>query len=376
MYNGDPVIGAILQRLTDRLDSGIVLRKGYLRTVPYSYARSVDQLFFETADWPTYVASEIRSGIVDRIEAAPSSTNAPIYRAPSNATVFKFLWILLKNAWRRFLERRHEDEWNVGVAPLHVADVLRGRPLRDVRWMNAVAGGWVADPIALGGKDGLVHVLCERMDRATGKAHICASTFDGTQWSAPTKAIDPGTHASYPYAFTHKGRIYCIPETYEANAIKLYAARDFPTSWEYVTTLLDGVAAVDSTVFEYEGLLWLFCTTREASATRLYVYYANDLLGPWQPHLCNPVKIDVRGSRPAGPLFVHDGVLYRPAQDSSRTYGGRIVIHRVVALTPQAFVEEPVQYVEPDPHGPYREGLHTMCFANGYCVIDGRRRAG
>jgi hypothetical protein len=290
--------------------------------------------------------------------------------------MLKFSWILAKNVWRRVLERKRRDEWNVGVAQLGAAEVLEGRPLRDVRWMKPIDDGWLADPIAVGGSDGALVVLCERMDRTSGKAHICVSTYDGKQWSQPYKAIDPGTHASYPYAFRQGERIYCIPETYEAEAVKLYAAREFPTSWEYVGTLLEGIAAVDSTVFEHGGLLWLFCTTREASATRLYAFYATDLLGPWHPHLCNPIKIDVRGSRPAGPPFVHEGALYRPAQDSSRTYGGRVVIHRILELTPEHFAEEPARYVEPDPQGPYRDALHTMSFAGSYCVIDGRRSAG
>ncbi len=45
------------------------------------------------------------------------------------------------------------------------------------------------------------------------------------------------------------------------------------------------------------------------------------LEGPWEPHRRNPVKCDVRGSRPAGTPFVHGGELYRPAQDGSKRYG-------------------------------------------------------
>ena len=371
IYYGDPVTGAILQRLTDKLDSGIVLRKGYLKTVNYSYARAVDQLFFESASWPAYVATEIQNGIYEH-NALPSSTDAPIFRTPSDATVVKFVGILVRNAFRRILERLQSEEWNVGVASIQAEGVLSGRPVRHVRWMPAIPGGWLADPIAVA-EDGQLHVLCERMNNAIKKAHICSATFDGAHWTAPLTAIDTGTHASYPYILRHRASIYCIPETFEANEVRLYRAIDFPRSWELVATLLEGIAALDSTVFEHDGRLWLFCTTRQASATRLYAYYADELLGPWRPHLRNPVKIDVRGSRPAGPPIVYNGILYRPAQDSSRTYGGRVVIHRVLALTPTTFREEPETYVEPDPDGPYNQALHTISFAGNYCVIDGKR---
>lgn len=372
LYGGDPVTGAILQRLTDRLDAGVVLRKGFLKTIDYSYARTVDQVFFESAQWPALVAREIANGITDHVEGNPSVTTAPIYKTPSAPAIAKLCTSLVKNAGRRFFERRREIEWNVGVTNLKPADVLGGAPITNVRWTAPVDGGWLADPIALA-ENGHVHVLCEHMSLASGKAKISALTFDGKQWTEPAQVLDPGTHSSYPYVFQRNGEVYCVPETFEANEVRLYRAVEFPRSWELVSTLLSGIAAVDSTIFEYDGRLWLFFTTREASATRLYAYHARDLMGPWVPHLRNPVKIDVRGSRPAGPPIVHDGVLYRPSQDSSRLYGGRIVIQRVRALSPSEFYEEPYTYVEPDPAGPYYEGLHTICFAGNYCIIDGRR---
>lgn len=372
MYRGDSVTGAILQRLTERLDAGIVLRKGYLRTIAYSYARSVDQLFFETADWPAYVASDIRRGLIDRLNSEPSATDAKVHYAPSNAQMFRFLAKLFRSACRRLRERRLKEEWNIGAARAEIADVLAGKQLRDVRWMGDVSNGWLADPIALA-QNGHVQVFCERMDLRKQKAHICSLKFDGRTWTEPLPAIESATHASYPYVFRYDDDFYCIPESYEANAVHLYRAKTFPSTWEPVATLLRDVAAVDSTLFEHDRLLWLFCTHQEASATRLYAYYARNLLGPWEPHARNPVKIDVRGARPAGPPFRHDGILYRPAQDSSLTYGGRVVIQRILSLSPTDFDEVPHAYVEPDRNGPFREGLHTLSFAGRYCIIDGKR---
>ena len=58
------------------------------------------------------------------------------------------------------------------------------------------------------------------------------------------------------------------------------------------------------------------------------------------PHRLNPLKIDVTSSRPAGPLFERDGMLLRPAQDCSSTYGAAVVLHRIVELTPDRFQEQ------------------------------------
>jgi hypothetical protein len=87
-----------------------------------------------------------------------------------------------------------------------------------------------------------------------------------------------------------------------------------------------------------------------------------------------PAKIDVRSSRPAGTPFEHDGILYRPAQDCSEFYGGRVIINRVNTLTPIDFAEEPVAVIDPYRDGPYSDGIHTLSGAAGAVVVDGMRR--
>jgi hypothetical protein len=102
------------------------------------------------------------------------------------------------------------------------------------------------------------------------------------------------------------------------------------------------------------------------------VWWADDLLGDWHPHASNPVKIDVRSARPAGTPFVHDGVLYRPAQDCSRSYGGGVAICRVDALTPTEFREEVVRVIRSMPNA-YRRGTHTLASIGDATLVDGKR---
>ena len=105
----------------------------------------------------------------------------------------------------------------------------------------------------------------------------------------------------------------------------------------------------------------------------LFVWHARNLEGPWEPHALNPVKADIRSSRPAGTPFVHGGMLYRPAQDCSRMYGGGIVINRVVRLTPTEFAEEPAATVEPFSESPFRDGIHTLSGVGDLTLIDSKR---
>jgi hypothetical protein len=167
----------------------------------------------------------------------------------------------------------------------------------------------------------------------------------------------------------------CIPEMHQASEIALYEAARFPERWVKIADLIRGLPIVDATLFRVGTLWWLAGSEPTAKGTtcELHLWYADDIIGPWQAHAANPVKVDVRSARPAGTPFFKDGVLYRPAQDCSRTYGGRVVINRVVTLTPTEFQETPAAAVEPDPSGPYPAGLHTLSSAGSGTLIDGNR---
>ena len=93
IFNGDPVTGAIMQRLTDKLDGGIILKKGYLKTIMHSYRENLNQLLTVSSDWPALVAGELSHNLTDNDQDVPLSaalasvTAAPVYRIPGNPQI-------------------------------------------------------------------------------------------------------------------------------------------------------------------------------------------------------------------------------------------------------------------------------------------------
>jgi hypothetical protein len=136
---------------------------------------------------------------------------------------------------------------------------------------------------------------------------------------------------------------------------------------------VDGIAAADSTVFRHDGRWWLLCIDVDRSDDTLCAWHATSLRGPWLPHAANPLKTDTRNTRPAGTPFVHAGKLYRPAQDNSRTYGGRVVINEIVRLSPSEFAERVVRVIPPFHSSPYPAGFHTLSAFGDWTLIDGKR---
>ena len=377
IYNGDNVTGAILQRLVERLDAGVVLKKGYFRTTAYSYRRNIDMVFYESARWPAQVCKDIRNGSAGYLDSPPSETRATISHSPTNLQTIFFVSRLIFERLRliyQFLFRH--SEWNIGLVNDSIHAFLSPDYNPRIAWLpRHKRGRFRADPFSLAVGRG-IRVFFEDFDYRHLKGVIeTAEIESGVFMTQPEGAITLPFHISYPYVFEDGGEVYCIPETSRARELGLYRAKQFPFQWEKVAVLIEKVAAVDSTIFRHEDRWWLTFTQKDkyGENLNLHVWYASDIRGPWKPHENNPVKTDVRSSRPAGTPFYYSGCLYRPAQDCSRGYGRRIIINKVLRLTPAEFIEEPVASVDPLKKGPYPDGLHTISAVGDVTLIDGMR---
>src|SRR5439155_18179110 len=131
----------------------------------------------------------------------------------------------------------------------------------------------------------------------------------------------------------------------------------------------------DPTVIERDGRWWLFGTSRGRGVNEaLRLWHAPALTGPWALHRIDPVKVDLRSSRPAGTPLVVGGAIFRPSQDCSRRYGGQIVINRVEVLEPDGYRERAVATVAPFAEAGKPDGVHTINPAGRQTLVDGNGR--
>ena len=119
----------------------------------------------------------------------------------------------------------------------------------------------------------------------------------------------------------------------------------------------------------------MFCTFEgNLNNTALYIFHSEKFDGEWKAHENNPVKYDVRSSRPGGTPFLKDGKLFRPAQDCSSSYGSAIVISEIIELTEKTFVEKSIKRIEPKPNWKFNKGLHTFSIVGkDKVLIDAKR---
>jgi hypothetical protein len=286
-----------------------------------------------------------------------------------------FARLLMVNAWNVLDLAATSftlDMWNVGVFDGGSAQSVFDPSFMDnIHWLRRDRG-WLyrADPFGFRRADGETIVFHEAYDYRTGKGVIARLVGDLVSTVREFPA-----HAAYPYLFEHDGRRYCMPEQSESGGIAVFAVDEASLDLRDGRTQLSDVPLVDGTVFALGGLHWLLGTRADDDYNaRLFAWYAETPFGPWTAHACNPIKVDIAGARSAGTPFMFNGSLIRPAQDCSRTYGGAVVLNRIIELSPTRFAEEPIGRIEPDPRSFYSDGVHTLCVSDGLILVDGKYR--
>ena len=218
-------------------------------------------------------------------------------------------------------------------------------------------------------------IFLEELVYSEGKGVIAVIEVDAAgHRSTPQRVIEEPYHLSYPCLFRWLGQWYMVPESSQGHRIQLYRCVRFPDRWEPATLLMNGVKAVDTTIFEHADRWWMLTSTASHAAMfdELSAFHAETPLGPWIPFRRNPVVIDIVGGRCAGLPFEHEGKLYRAVQDGSRRYGYGMELREIVRLTPDDLDERSVGAILPD----WARGLvgtHTLNVSDGITVLDGVR---
>jgi len=375
IYHADPITGALLQRLTDRLDGGIPLKRIYVPTVGTSYRGNLQRVLESSTHMVRWVCLDLLAKNASYLDDPPSPSRAPIFRAPNDWRMIRF-WCRLASNWIRYkVANQRVDEWNIGLVRTAPHEFLQESFEPTIEWSAYhEKDQMVADPFLVPADDS-VRVLCEEFSWLSESGRILEMTRgpDGGL-SQGRPAIDEGVHMSYPYTFEHAGAVYCIPECAARREVALYRWDTGTVRWLRDSVLLKDIAAVDATVFEAHGQWWLLHSTDDGVGPwSLYVWAAASLRGPWRPHPGNPVKTDVRSSRPAGRPFWHERRLYRPAQDGTESYGGAMALNWITSLSLGAFQEVTVRRIRPQASWPYPDGIHTLNSFGDLSVIDAKR---
>lgn len=354
--------GAILQRLTEKLDDGIIIRQGWFRLVKHSYSENLNQLLSGTSSWMADAIREVAvNGSLRSIPKSAASDSIRTY--PGNFTMLKFLFLLAGNKLAfHYRQLCSAETWMIGVVNQSLKETLVSGKFNSVKWIKAPKTSmYLADPFILN-IEGRETIICENYDYETGKGIISEAETGKVIYKSEH-------HLSYPYPFTLNSENYFVPEAAELEqlmAVHSTTKETFP--------LLKNVPCIDATVFQHNGLWWIFTNRADRNPdTDLFVYWSAKADGPYHEHLLNPVRTDIAASRPAGNPLIENGKLFFPMQKGVPHYGAGVTVEEITKLSPTEYEDHLTNTILPQKEWEYNEGLHTVSQGpNNTTLIDAK----
>jgi hypothetical protein len=380
-----PVTGSVLQILSEELDAGKVLCRSFSQTDQRSVHRNRNNYYWKSVSFVPRMMRELctlgAAEFFDNVDEHNKGLNLYSNRlfSAKHLTNRKMFALLTVHCSRYFRDKCvgaiYFDQWTLffdikkGVLPTSFWKFKAIVPPKDK---------FFADPFVTQ-RDNTYYIYIEEFVFRTNKGHISVIEMDQKgRYKAPVPVVDEAHHLSYPFVFRHQGDDFMVPESGAKKTVDLYQCIEFPFKWEFRMHLMEGIEAIDTTLFHYQDVWWLFANVVEnrgaSDLDELFLFYSDELRSTaWTPHPLNPIVSDVRTARPAGRIFVRGGKIIRPSQNSSRRYGFGMKMNEIRVLDKENYEELEIQSIEPD-WNTRLMATHTFNQAGNMTVIDGNMR--
>ena len=377
VFLGWPRSGAMLQILNEDLDAGLVLSRTSTATHPLSPNINRNRFYWQAAAMVPRQLRQLATKGLDSFLGMHRKNQPPVdpysnrlFVLPTNREMVGIMRRWVGRYLRRGIASKfNREQWQLRFSFQNAAI---GAPWRFKKVIPPNDRFW-ADPHLLI-RDGKHYAFIEEKPNDS-HGHVSVMEFrpDGT-YTTPEPVLKEPFHLSYPFVFEHEDELYMIPESGDYGQVRLYRCAKFPDQWVLEHVIMDGLIAVDTTLFEQDGRWWLFAAIAEHAGAsppgELFLFWADSPLATsWTPHPANPIVSDVTTARPAGPLFRRGGRLIRPAQDCSPHYGYGIRLMEVTRLNEAEYEESEVGFLEPDWESDL-VGTHSFTRAGRLSLID------
>ena len=351
VYNKEDSTGFTIQQLTDELDGGNVLFQGFVATHSYFLLNQAN-LYIKSNFYMKRVLLELskNKNFPEILSSFPYFNK--LYKRPSTKIQFLYFFFLVVSKIKRIVDsiffRKKYDRWGVAF---QFSD-----------WRNLVM--WKAAKI----KNPPNHFLADPFIVSENNKHYCfVEDYDFTKDRGCISLYELNTstairhgeiivepfHMSYPYVFKYQSKYYLVPESCENKDIRIYEAEEFPYKWKFLKTIFTNVDAADTTIFEKDGVWWLFSNIDPIQSgdhcSELSIFYSDDPLSDrWIPHPKNPVICNSLNARMGGILFDESGI-YRVSQKQGiAQYGKASNINKIIDLSKTDYIEELIYTIEPN----------------------------
>lgn len=280
---------------------------------------------------------------------------------------------------KKIYEKLCIRQWTIGLAKGSINEIIEERTFNpDIKWSPIEPfRRFYADPFfyASGNEK---YILAEEFDYRENYGKISLLFFDESLNLKSSKVLlDTQSHLSYPFIFEENNRTYIFPEAGKSGKLSCYEFEPKKQELSFLKTIID-FPVMDPTVLKHNNKYWIFGTMYGENARRnLFIFFSDNILGPYELHPGNPVTDSLNGSRPAGNFINVDGTLFRPAQNCENRYGESITLNKITELNEINYREEPHMVIEVNKKNKRNKGIqtiHTINILDNLIVVDGQKR--
>ena len=366
VYERQPRTGFIIQRLTNELDGGDVLFRGFILT-SWFYSLNLARLYESSTPFLHKVIDDITSVNPKLVIHKKVPYSNRLYTDPSIWQSLNYLKKTIPFILLRLKSRLLNMNFRWGVAyqfSKNWNDVALWRSHKIPNPKNR----FLADPFVI--KRGNFHYcFVEDFDYRTDLGSIAAYKISPSGHESLGVVLKEDFHLSYPFIFEYNNNIFMCPETLGKKEIRLYKCQEFPLKWKFYKTLMSGVSAVDTNIFEYNKKWWMF-TNMDNPHSQLHIFYSDNPLSEiWHPHELNPVIFDPLRARNGGQIIFNNQI-YRVFQKHGfGIYGKSCGVAKIISLSSTEYKEEICSTIEPRFFENIK-GVHTFNFSSNLIVLD------
>ena len=347
LLSGEPVMGQIVQLLSNKLDSGAIAAAAETRVFSHSYRATLIEAFRHS---PLLLGPAIENCLAGRIRA-PAMLGRN-YRLPSNGLVARFVAKLAARTLHHLgYGLFREKGWKVATARLHEGagvESIKAAISKSADWarIGTPAGySFLADPFFH--PDG--GLLAEGLNSRTGLGEIVH--FAGGKGRVLSEGAG---HFSYPSTVECEGRTFMVPEIADWSAPLAIPLEQGGAGAPLEIMIAGAGRLVDPTPYVHGGTIYLFASLLPESNSVLRLWTGDRLAGPFAEHPASPICISPKGARMGGTPFMIDGRLIRVGQRFTGQYGDGLSLFEIDRLDREGYSERPLTEIRfPDVRGPH-----------------------
>ena len=338
---------------------------------------SLDKMLMGASWLPAKLAVDLLNSVEKSVDYGLIKLDNKVDIQDNMASLISLIFNLMLGERRSATKQevRRAGDWNIGILHQPISSLLDTDQSLNVRWLPSPSeGDQRTEPFGYIAHDGQMNVLYRKKYHSKHTDEI-ARLRPKPEGILKRSRIMLSSAASltYPFVVQQPEATYAVISYPHQGRTELFRVAEKNDALDLIKTLIDK-ALINCTSIFFDGLWWMFGTDPDAPDNVLLAYHSQQLDGPYQPHALNPLKVDHNGSRPAGSLFMKDGVLWRPALDTSDPDTMSVVVlNRIDELTPQRFREVPMKRFAGFRGTTYGHGVRTLCAMGNITLVDGVR---